>query len=87
MGCDQTAMFTNCHVCSISHSYFGKILAIRTILVIIGWFIPLLSINRPTKRKEKSPSDGLCKWQKEMGDNVLACQQILEKEPRSDTPC
>jgi hypothetical protein len=44
-----------------------------------------LSINRPAKRgKEKSPSDGHCRCQKEMDDHLLACQQILEKEPHSD---
>jgi hypothetical protein len=47
-----------------------------------------LSINRPTKRgKEKSPSDGHCQCEKEMDDHLLACQQILEREPRSDTHC
>jgi hypothetical protein len=47
-----------------------------------------LSINRPTKRgKEKSPSDRHCQSEKEMGDHLLACQQIFEKEPHSDTPC
>jgi hypothetical protein len=47
-----------------------------------------LSINRPTKRgKEKSPSDGRCQCEKEMDDYLLACQQILEREPHSDTPC
>jgi hypothetical protein len=47
-----------------------------------------LSINRPTKRgKEKSPSGGHCQWQKEMDDHLLACQQILEREPRSEPHC
>jgi hypothetical protein len=46
------------------------------------------NINGPTKRgKEKSPSDGHCKCEKEMDDHLLACQQILEREPHSDTPC
>jgi hypothetical protein len=45
------------------------------------------SINRPTKRgKEKSQSDGHYQCEKEMDDHLLACQQIFEKEPRSDTP-
>jgi hypothetical protein len=47
-----------------------------------------LSINSPTKRgKEKSPSDGHSQCKKEMEDHLLACQQILEKEPHKDTPC
>jgi hypothetical protein len=34
-----------------------------------------LSINRPTKRgKEKSPSDAHCQYEKEMDDQLLACQ-------------
>jgi hypothetical protein len=46
-----------------------------------------LSINKPTKRrKEKSPSDGHCQCQKEIDGHLLACPQILDKEPRSDTP-
>jgi hypothetical protein len=46
------------------------------------------NIYRPTKRgKEKSPSDGHCQCEKVMDDHLLACQQILEKEPHSDTPC
>jgi hypothetical protein len=46
-----------------------------------------LSINRPTKHgKEKSPSDGHCQCEKEMGDH-LACQPIFETEPHSDPPC
>jgi hypothetical protein len=45
-----------------------------------------LSINRPTKRgKEKSRSDGHCQREKEMDDHILTCQQILKKEPHSDT--
>jgi hypothetical protein len=45
-----------------------------------------LCIYIPTKRgKEKSPSDGHCQWEKEMDDYLLACQQILEKEPHCDT--
>jgi hypothetical protein len=45
-----------------------------------------LNINRPTKRgKEKSPSDGHCQCKKEMDDDLLACQQIFEKVPHSDT--
>jgi hypothetical protein len=45
-----------------------------------------LSINRPTKRgKEKSPSDGHCQCEKEMGYHLLACKQFLEREPHSDT--
>jgi hypothetical protein len=45
-----------------------------------------LSINRPTKRgKEKSPSDGHCHCEKEMDDHLLACLQIFEKVPHSDT--
>jgi hypothetical protein len=53
-------------------------------------FIPCyyhrLSINRPTKRgKEKSPSDRHCQCKKEMDDHLLACQQIFEKVPHSDT--
>jgi hypothetical protein len=40
-----------------------------------------------TKRgKEKSQSDGHCQCEKEMDDHLLACQQILESEPHSDTP-
>jgi hypothetical protein len=47
-----------------------------------------LSINRPTKRgKKKSPSDGQCQCEKEMDEDLLACQQIFEIEPRSDTHC
>jgi hypothetical protein len=47
-----------------------------------------LSINRPTKSgKEKSPSDSLHQCEKEMDDHLLACQQILEREPHSDTRC
>jgi hypothetical protein len=47
-----------------------------------------LSIIRPKKRgKEKSPSDRHYQCQKEMDDYLLACQQILEREPHSDTPC
>jgi hypothetical protein len=45
-------------------------------------------MNRPTKRgKVKSPSDGHCQCEKEMDDHLLACQQIPEREPHSDTPC
>jgi hypothetical protein len=45
-----------------------------------------LNINRPTRRvKEKSTSDAHCQCEKEMGDHLLACQQILEIEPHSDT--
>jgi hypothetical protein len=45
-----------------------------------------LSINIPTKRgKEESPSDGHCQCEKEMDYHLLACQQILEREPHSDT--
>jgi hypothetical protein len=41
-----------------------------------------LSSNRLTKRgKENSQCE------KEMDDHLLACQQILEREPHSDTPC
>jgi hypothetical protein len=36
--------------------------------------------------KEKSASDGHRQCEKEMEDHLLECQQILEKEPRSDTP-
>jgi hypothetical protein len=44
-----------------------------------------LSINRLTKRgKEKSPSNGQCQCEKEMADNLLACQQILEIVSRLD---
>jgi hypothetical protein len=47
-----------------------------------------LNINRSTKRgKEKSPSDGHYQCAKEMDDHLLACQQILEREPHSDTHC
>jgi hypothetical protein len=47
-----------------------------------------LGINRPIKRgKEKFPSDGHCQCEKEMNDHLLACQQILERELHSDTPC
>jgi hypothetical protein len=47
-----------------------------------------LSINRPTKRgKEMSPSYGHRQCEKEMDDHLLACQQIFEREPHSDTPC
>jgi hypothetical protein len=35
----------------------------------------------------KTPSDGHCQCEKEIDDHLLACQQILEREPRSDTPC
>jgi hypothetical protein len=42
--------------------------------------------NYPTTRgKENSPSDGHCQCEKEMDDYLLACEQILEIEPRSDT--
>jgi hypothetical protein len=34
----------------------------------------------------KSPSDGHYQSEKEMDDHLLACQQILEREPHSDTP-
>jgi hypothetical protein len=45
-----------------------------------------LSIKRLTKRgKEKSPSDGHCQCKKEMDDYLLACQQIFEKVPHSET--
>jgi hypothetical protein len=45
-----------------------------------------LSINRPTKRgKEKSRSDGHCQCEIEREDYLLACQQIFEIEPLSDT--
>jgi hypothetical protein len=47
-----------------------------------------LSFNRPTKRgKEKSSSVGHCQCEKEMDEHLLACQQILEREPHSDTLC
>jgi hypothetical protein len=47
-----------------------------------------LSINRPTKReKDKFPSDGHCQCEKQMDNHLLAYQQILKKEPHSDTPC
>jgi hypothetical protein len=47
-----------------------------------------LSMNRPIKRgKKKSPSDGHCHCEKEIDDHLVPCQQILEREPRSDTPC
>jgi hypothetical protein len=47
-----------------------------------------LSINRPTKRgKEKFPSDRHCQCEKEMDNNLLARQQIFEKEPHSDPLC
>jgi hypothetical protein len=53
-----------------------------------GWSNHRLSINRPTKRgKEKSPSDGHCQCEKDVDDHLMACQQILEKEPHSDTLC
>jgi hypothetical protein len=40
-----------------------------------------------TKRgEEKSRSDGHCECEKEMDDHLLACQQIIEIEPRIDTP-
>jgi hypothetical protein len=49
-------------------------------------FTHRLSINRPTKRgKEKSPSDRHCQYKKEMDDRLLACQQIFEEVPHSDT--
>jgi hypothetical protein len=39
-----------------------------------------ISINRPTKRgKEKSPFDGHCQCEKEMGDHLLACQSFLKR--------
>jgi hypothetical protein len=45
-----------------------------------------LSINKPSKRgKEKRSSDRLCQCEKEMDDHLLACPQLLEKEPHSDT--
>jgi hypothetical protein len=46
----------------------------------------ILSINRPKQRgKEKSPPDGHCQREKEMGDQLLVCQRILEIEPHIDT--
>jgi hypothetical protein len=46
-----------------------------------------LSINILTKRgKEKSPFDGQCQCVNEIDNHLLACQQILEREPRSDVP-
>jgi hypothetical protein len=54
----------------------------------IKWLDHRLSINRTTKRgKEKSSSDGHYQCEKEMDDHLLACQQILEIEPHSDTNC
>jgi hypothetical protein len=45
-------------------------------------YIYRLSINRPTKRgKEKSSSDGHCQCEKEMNEHLLACQEILERQP------
>jgi hypothetical protein len=35
---------------------------------------------------KKSPSDGHCQCEKETNDHLLACQQILEREPCSDMP-
>jgi hypothetical protein len=66
-----------------------KILFIVWILSIVLQFFNSidhrLSINRPTKRgKKKSPSDGQCQCEKEMDDHLMACQQILERDP--DTP-
>jgi hypothetical protein len=47
-----------------------------------------IDFNRRTKRgKEKSPSDEHCQCVKEIDKHLLACQQILGREPRSDTPC
>jgi hypothetical protein len=42
-----------------------------------------LNINRPTRGKEKSPSDGHCQCEKEMDYHLLACQQIFENVPHS----
>jgi hypothetical protein len=54
-------------------------------MLILKCFSHRLSFNRPTKRgKEKSPSDGHCQCEKEMDDHLLPCQQILEREPRSE---
>jgi hypothetical protein len=45
-----------------------------------------LSMNIPIKRgKEKSSSEGHYQCEKEMDDHLLACQQIFEREPQSDT--
>jgi hypothetical protein len=50
--------------------------------------IDLVLIDQQRKKeKEKSPSDGHCQCEKEMDVHLLACQQILEKEPHSDTAC
>jgi hypothetical protein len=46
-----------------------------------------LSINRPTKRGERSLHLMDTQCEKEMVDYFFACQQIFEIEPHSDTPC
>jgi hypothetical protein len=62
-------------------------LSINRLNLMSGKSIDLVGINRPTKRgREKSPSDGHCKYEKEIEDHLLSCHQILEIEPRSDTP-
>jgi hypothetical protein len=48
----------------------------------------LVLIVPPTKHgKEKSESDEHCQCEKEKDDHLLACQQIHEREPHSDTLC
>jgi hypothetical protein len=55
---------------------------------IILWIIDFVLIDPSTKRgKEKSRSNGHYQCEKEMDDHLLACQQIFEIQPRSDTPC
>jgi hypothetical protein len=38
-----------------------------------------LSINTPTRGKEKSPSDGHCQCEKEKDNHLLVCQQFLKE--------
>jgi hypothetical protein len=61
---------------NITAVYFGQAV----------YYTHRLSINRPTKSgKEKSPFDGHCQCKKEIENHFLACQQIFEKVPHSDT--
>jgi hypothetical protein len=76
--------------CTFGLTQFQELLVLQLARVCIQtacvWCAHRLSINRPTKRgKEKSPSDGHCQCKKEMDDHLLACQQIFEKVPHSDS--
>jgi hypothetical protein len=75
-------IFRLSHVPVNTHN-LTNLFSVRIRLPVKVIFYQRLSINTPTKRgKEKSSSDGHCERQKEMDDHLLACQQILEREPR-----